>query len=129
MRKDTTVHYPDHGTGDGNIADHPRSSTMQTLDQEYTKLMRQHEAFDQQSNDPSQPWTPETERVWLAHVNPLRNRMFEIAMEIVDIPARSDEDLRTKAKVLHELANGETGDVVHQLATALCADILRLKPH
>jgi hypothetical protein len=129
MRKHTSINVPVQGAGDGNILDHAKPSVMQVLDHEYTKLMRQHEAFDRQSNDVSQPWTPEAERAWLAQVNPLRNRMFEIAMEIVDIPARSDADLRTKATILHELANGETGDVVHQLATALCADILRLKPH
>jgi hypothetical protein len=108
--------------------DHPTNNNyFQLLDQEYTKLAQQHAEFDRLSHG-RQPWTPETERAWLNLVNPLRDRMFEIATTLVNVPARSDRDLRTKAKVLHELASGETDDVVHQLATALCVDIMLLKP-
>ena len=130
MRNDTSVYHPDNDAS-GGIHEPGNNTVMQALDQEYTLLLRQHEAFDKQSNEQpaTVPWTHEAELAWLAQVNPLRDRMFEIALEIVEIPARSDQDLRTKAKVLHELANGEAGDVVHRLATALCADILNLKPH
>jgi hypothetical protein len=130
MRNDRLVYYPNADAA-GGILDPGADGVMQALDQEYTLLLRQHEAFDKQSNEQhaTGPWTHDAERMWLAQVNPLRDRMFEIALEIIDIPARTDQDLRTKAKVLHELANGETGDVVHRLATALCADILHLKPH
>jgi hypothetical protein len=100
--------------------------TMQALDEEYARLLAEHRALEVVSHQQSETecWTHDAELAWLAKIDPLRDRMFEIANEIADMPARSDDDLRTKAKVLMDFANGETGDVVHKLATTLSADIL-----
>jgi hypothetical protein len=82
-----------------------RCSIIQALDQEYMRLQRQHETLEELSEQTKQ-WTREAESAWLTLINPVRDRMFDIAVEIVDIPARSHLDLRTKAKILFELANG-----------------------
>ncbi len=111
------------------IGDINQKGTMQALDQEYAQLIAKHRELEAISNEQSETdiWSYETELAWLAKIDPLRDRMFEIATEIADMSARSDEDLRTKAKVLLDFANGEAGDVVHRLATTLSADILARK--
>jgi hypothetical protein len=121
--------YSDRGVVDPaavGMSETKSSNTMQALDQEYARLMVEHRALELVSHDQSdtQSWTREAELAWLAKIDPLRDRMFEIATEIADMSARSDDDLRTKARVLLDFANGEAGDVVHRLATTLSADIL-----
>jgi hypothetical protein len=122
----------DKGVGDPaavKMSETTSNITMQALDQEYTQLMTEHRALEIVSDDQSDTdsWTREAELSWLAKIDPIRDRMFEIANEIADMTARSDDDLRTKARVLLDFANGETGDVVHKLATTLSADILARK--
>jgi hypothetical protein len=122
----------DKGVGDPaavKMSETTSNITMQALDQEYTQLMTAHRALEIVSDDQSDTdsWTREAELSWLAKIDPIRDRMFEIANEIADMTARSDDDLRTKARVLLDFANGETGDVVHKLATTLSADILARK--
>jgi hypothetical protein len=100
---------------------------MRDLDQEYGDLMAQLSVLEAHAEEryDTATWTPEAEVSWLATADPLRERMFAIALQLTDTPVQSDQDLRTIAKVLFDFSNGEDGDVVHRLATALSAAILK----
>jgi hypothetical protein len=103
------------------------STLMRGLDQEYGELLAQLSVLEAQAEErfDTESWPPEVEVSWLATADPLRERMFAIAMQLTDMPVQSDQDLRTIAKVLFDFSNGEDGDVVHRLATALSAAILK----
>jgi hypothetical protein len=103
------------------------SNLMRVLDQEYGALLAQLSVLEAHAKEKfaTHQWSHEVEVDWLATADPLRERMFAIAMQLADMPVQSDQDLRTMAKVLFDFSNGEDGDVVHRLATALCSGILK----
>jgi hypothetical protein len=104
---------------------------IQKLDHEFSNLQQRlaHLEASASAQFKTDSWTRQAEQSWLIEVDPIRDRMFAIAMELANMTAISEQDLRTKAKVLLDFANSETGDVVHLLATALCSDILKLHRH
>jgi hypothetical protein len=118
------------GRGYGS-ADREQVGRIQRLDREYSCLQQKLNTLEVSAKTQfnTDTWTSQAELTWLAEVDPLRDRMFAIAMELATLTVVTEQDLRTKAKVLMDFSNGETGDVVHLLATALCSDILRINWH
>jgi hypothetical protein len=112
-------------------ADSEQVGRIQRLDREYSCLQQRLNTLEASAKAQfnTDTWTSQAELSWLADVDPLRDRMFAIAMELATLTVVTEQDLRTKAKVLMDFSNGETGDVVHLLATALCSDILKLNWH
>jgi hypothetical protein len=112
-------------------SDDEQVGRIQNLDREYSCLQQKLcglEAFASAQFN-TDAWSREAELLWLTEVDPIRDRMFAIAMDLASLTVISEQDLRTKAKVLLDFSNGESGDVVHLLATALCSDILKLNWH
>lgn len=70
-------------------------------------------------------WQPDDEERWLAEIDPIRDRLFELASDVVQLQASTAAQFRFKAEVLLDLVHEERGDIVHTLATGLCRDILR----
>jgi hypothetical protein len=68
-------------------------------------------------------WTIDCETEWLATIDPICDKIFEIACRIVELPAVSDEAIAIKAQILFDQANGDADDVVYRLATSLASDI------
>src|SRR5262245_65318300 len=99
------------------------------LGREFLDLRRQLATFDEPERQPiSHDCRAKQieEEDWLAKTDPIRDRMFAIACEVVDCPAQSMDGLAAKAEVLLEFAQ-ETGDVVHWLARAVSRDIVHIK--
>jgi hypothetical protein len=122
----------DSGTRTGTASSgEEQVGRIQKLDREYSCLQQKLGSLESLASAQfnTDAWTSEAELLWLAEVDPIRDRMFAIAMELTSSTVISEQDLRTKAKVLLDFSNGESGDVVHLLATALCADILKLNWH
>jgi hypothetical protein len=103
------------------------STHMRNLDQEYGNLLAQLSALEAHADErfKTEKWTAEAEVSWLSKVDPLRDRMFEIAIQLTEMPIQTDQDLHTIAKVLYDFSNGDDSDVVHRLATALSVAVLK----
>jgi hypothetical protein len=75
---------------------------------------------------PTAEWTTARERLWLAEADPIRDRMFGIAVQMVSMPAHTRAGLRAKARVLLDTAHGDPKDLIQHLAASLSRDILEL---
>jgi len=98
------------------------------LGREFLDLRKQLAALDERAGQPifqESRAKQKEEEDWLAKTDPIRDRMFAIACELVDFPAQSMEGLAAKAQVLLDFTQ-ETGDVVHWLARAVSRDIVHI---
>lgn len=70
------------------------------------------------------PWDETSRNQAGELIDPLWDRLLEIADAMSALPARSPDALRAKAAALKELAEERSDDVVHRLALSLARDLL-----
>jgi hypothetical protein len=76
---------------------------------------------DQQAH-PEGPWAALDEANFQARVEPIANRMYDMACAAVDIQARTLTGVLAKSQVLLDWCDAD-GDLKDALARSLCADI------
>ena len=115
-------------TGAGSDGEARWARNLIELSEEFVQLQNQLAQLEEQAQVVADcDWTVTREQAWLAEVDPIRDRMFEIAFEVVNIPARTIAGLHVKARVLLDLVDSDRNDTTHQLAASLSRDVLELE--
>ncbi|MCL4743797.1 MAG: hypothetical protein KJZ83_00130 [Burkholderiaceae bacterium] len=78
----------------------------------------------QQKAWPGAAWTEELEQQWARRVTPIYDRIAELRWAAVRCPANSLAELRTKATILMDVVEDDSGDVTSQLTMSLCRDLV-----
>jgi len=68
-------------------------------------------------------WTVTREAEWLRIMDPIRQRMMEIAMGMSEIGSTSQSDIIEKSRALLEFTQHDQDDNLYVLASSLCRDI------
>ena len=111
----------------GAVAKPSRQTSRGSKDAEEFMALRQHRDAFKQALGGAQPdtaWTLDLEMRAAADLDPLHDRLYVLAQQLVSAAATGDADLKFKALAIQEFAEEKSDDIVHRLAASLAADIL-----